>query len=102
LGAPDPYVPIERREAYSNMSNANLTDLKPYATPNCYGCKSTGRVVGFGADGLQCPCIHHCYTCDELVPYVLVEADDPMPKQFCCNTCHREYQEERLIRKSNV
>jgi hypothetical protein len=80
------------------MSNL---DLKPYASEGCYGCKGTGRVVGFGADGLQCPCIRYCNNCDELVLAVLIEADDPMPKQFCCQTCRREYYEELLMRKSN-
>jgi hypothetical protein len=31
-------------------------ELRAKADPSCYACGGTGRIIGFGHDGQQCPC----------------------------------------------
>lgn len=51
------------------------------ASPHCYACAGTGKVIGFGVHhGKSCPCIDHCEDCNAPIAW---EHDDERAPRFC-------------------
>lgn len=56
----------------------------PYlAEKGCYSCDGTGKIRGFGATGLRCPCIASCRECGDDIAWL---HDDQFPPRQC-STC---------------
>ena len=55
------------------------------ASEGCYGCRGTGKMVGFGCDGRPCPCVAVCENCDE--PFAWSHDDERAPRE--CPSCRR-------------
>lgn len=54
---------------------------------DCYGCKGTGRTVGWWPhDGKRCPCIASCEDCGADFAWT---HDDERPPSYC-QTCRAE------------
>jgi hypothetical protein len=64
-------------------------ELSPFAYADCYSCLGTGKIVGFGYTGQQCPCVAQCYHCDALIPQS--DYDEGVPRRAdgvpSCEAC---------------
>lgn len=57
--------------------------MNTVADTNCYGCKGTASIIGFGASGRECACVAHCEVCDGAIAW----SHDDEKAPLLCAAC---------------
>ena len=70
--------------------------MNPYADSECYGCRGTGKTIGFGQRGQHCPCVAECGHCGSGIPHE--DYDEGVPRQYdglpACEECRTKLAAE--------